>query len=242
MSKLIFFIHMVNPNFSVRFRVQKRNLKRGEKTSLQMRVWVSAIKCHFTLTTDIALTEQQWKQFRTDGTPKLNADPDIIKQIDLWKASATLVMSDFVANNRLETTSSNDFKLRVQGIKGRIQTNEKEGRNAPILIDASPYQVSTCADCMYKGRECYAPWMIAKEAKLAPELAAYNGHCPKRMNSNGKIHPNPKFNDTSEPDARAVKYAAWAIMENAIERAKGLNLQEVLPTLEKQLKLIKQSL
>lgn len=209
---------MNSPKFSVRFYIRTKQSKRGEElTPLRIKVWVGATKSYLYMPTDIQVTPWQWSAFASDGTPTTAADPKLAKAVDRYHKAATMVISSAIVNNRINTLTSAAMKMRVDGVKTRMEANEKSGANQTIMVFAAPSNVPTCAGCAFGGDKCRAPWIYDFEADTAPDLAAFNGLCRMRVEAATKQYqPTPGraariTNETTYNFAKRMEEAAAAI-------------------------------
>ncbi len=188
---------MLIPTFHTRFYIRTKQSKRGEEfTPLRLKVWVSATKSYLYLSTNLSVSPWQWSAFASDGTPGTSADPKLAKSVDRYRAAVSLVVSSAIVNNRIHAITSADFKSKVEGVISRMEANERSGNNQTIVVYASPNDVPTCAGCVFRSSVCRAPWSYQQERDFAPEAAAFNGICRKRV-SGGLWQPNP--NKPGEP-------------------------------------------
>lgn len=172
------------PNYLVRFYIRISQTQRGDTpTPLRLRVWIGAQKRSLYATTETTITPRQWAYFDTEGNPKPGAEPRLIREIDSYKTAANLVITAAVERGRIDSMTSQEFKRRIDGVKTRLDLNNKQEKQWPIKPLATPLEVETCANCVFRGIECRAPWSYTAEADSAPEFAAFNGMCPKRVNA-----------------------------------------------------------
>lgn len=185
-----------NPGFSVRFYIRPpKGGKSDTPTPLRLKVWISATKGYLYLSTNAAITPRQFSAFAADGTPSPNADPQLIKIVDTYRAAVQLVISGAIVNGKIPTLTSKELESRVAGVIGRMEANAKSGVWQPITPFAEPVSVQTCAGCLFCGHECRAPWIYQHEADRAAEFADYNGICINRSTRTPKgimWQPNPK--------------------------------------------------
>lgn len=191
-----------NPGYSVQFYIRPPQKDRLNKpTQLRLKAWISATKSYLFLSTDIKVTPLQFDSFNSYGIPSKNADPDITKVIDRYRAAANLVLSGAIVNGKIMSLTSEEFKSRVEGVIVRMNANEQSGVFQPITPFATPESVKTCKGCVFCGRECSAPWLFDAEAERAAELADFNRICRERViviDDNKPLwQPNP--NVTPQP-------------------------------------------
>lgn len=149
-----------NPGFSVRFYIRPpKGGKSDTPTPLRLKVWISATKGYLYLSTNAAITPRQFSAFAADGTPSPNADPQLIKIVDTYRAAVQLVISGAIVNGKIPTLTSKELESRVAGVIGRMEANAKSGVWQPITPFAEPVSVQTCAGCLFCGHECRAPWI-----------------------------------------------------------------------------------
>lgn len=185
-----------NPGFSVRFYIRPpRKGISDTPTPLRLKVWISATKGYLYLSTNAAITPRQFSAFAADGTPSQNADPQLTKIVDTYRAAVQLVISGAIVNGKIATLTSKGLESRVAGVIGRMEANAKGGVWHPITPFADPLSVQTCAECLFCGHECRAPWLYEFERERAAEVADYNGICINRSTRTPKgimWQPNPK--------------------------------------------------
>ena len=187
-----------NPGYYVQFYIRPPQKDRLNKpTPLRLKAWISATKSYLFLSTDIKVTPLQFDNFNSYGIPSKNADPDITKVIDRYRAAANLVLSGAIVNGKIMNLTSEEFKSRVEGVIGRMQANEQNEIFQPITPFATPESVKTCKGCLFCGKVCSAPWPFEMEAERAAELADFNGVCRERViviDDNKPLwQPNPNY-------------------------------------------------
>lgn len=196
---------MQNPLFAVRFYIRSKGTQGDDSpTALRARVWVGATKAYLYLTTKGITTKRKWSVFAPDGTTKsISADPELLRIVDLYRAATQLVMSGAVANNKLDTLTSDELTRRVDAIVTCMEKQQRDKTSNPILVYTSPFNVPKCNGCVFRGAKCKATWQTDTDTAVAPDMALYTNECIKRKE--GTMCKSDEWVDIFFPMVMAAK-------------------------------------
>lgn len=207
-----------NPNYSVRFLLRTDRAAKDEVLTttapLRVRVWIASRKEFLYLSTPHKIARLKWMDFRSDGTPKVGADPTITRIVDGLRAAVGFAVNYAIATGQIDTLTSDQLKRLVDSVAWMMQRQER----API-VGTRPTDLDICRRCAFRGERCRAPWPFPwKElaftegnfnykigdnvppidADNAADFAAFLGECVFRFNKDFKIwQPTETKRDSS---------------------------------------------
>lgn len=160
-----------NPMYSVRFLLRTDRAAKEEVITaaapLRVRVWIASRKEFLYLSTPYKITRLKWMYFRSDGTPRVGADPSITRIVDGLRAAVGFAVNYAIATGQIDTLTSDKLKRLVDSVAWMMQEQE-EGHRAPI-VGTRPTDLRICQECAFRGTRCRAPWPFPWKELNHPE-------------------------------------------------------------------------
>lgn len=178
-------------NFKFRFFVRPTKAQ-GDSTPTPLRilVWISSVQKNFYISTGIMATAKQLGKFSDDGIAKGGADPQLTRVIEIYRTATTLVVSQAIANNLVETLTSEYLSHLVNGVAKSINAN-KGNKPHRFHVFTTPMMTPICTGCKYRDEKCKASWPTRLDAETASDFATFNGACSMKQETRefSKISP-----------------------------------------------------
>lgn len=214
-----------NADYSARFYIRATKSQKADTVApLRLRIYVAAQKGHLYLPTHLRTTPAVWSKFQSDGTPRIGADPQLLKKIDAIKAAIGLAINHAAIAGTLTDLTSVRLGQMVDAIC------RMDAESLPPVIGITPRALVICLQCDFCGDQCRAPWpwmqseftdegwtrrATAERKENAPDFAAARGWCLMRIVA-GAYCPTP----SQEKDGQII--ALWEMDTDNIDRAKDV--------------------